>query len=59
MDPHGILEQPSCSIGDMSLCSLIGLEPFTFEFFNEFPETIQMRQSSSVALEERFLTIPP
>jgi hypothetical protein len=59
MDPHGILEAPLCSIGDMSLFSLIRLEPFTFEFFDEFSETIQMRKSSSVRLEERFLTIPP
>jgi hypothetical protein len=59
MDPHGILEPPLCSIGDMSLFSLIRLEPFTFEFFSELSETIQIRRSRSVALEERFLTIPP
>jgi hypothetical protein len=37
----------------------IRLEPFTFEFFNEISETIQIRRSSSVPLEERFLTIRP
>jgi hypothetical protein len=59
MAPHGILERPPCSIGDMSFFSVLRLDPFTFEFFNEFSETIQMRHSSSVGREERFLAIPP